>query len=768
MAYTIGIVLEVRGERWRVARVARSGTCTVLTLDGRERANARTRLRVIDPFDRPRRIAAGRLRRRPRRAVLEAALLAAVSHRRIDGLWTAAGASIELWPYQLEPALAAIGGATRFLLADAVGLGKTIQAGLLLSELQERGWVEHALIVCPAGLRDTWALELRERFGIIATILDQPAIADRIASMPPGVSPWSGHAVAIASIDFVKRPEVLDAIEREPRDLLIVDEAHHLSPGTDRGAAVSALAARAPWCVLLSATPHSGDAAAFAYLCEIGSTGEPLTIFRRSRSDVGLTDSRHARFLAIRPTAGEATLLEGVDRYARAIWRARGHEDAAVRLLAITLARRAASSAAAIERSLVRRLALLTAEHDEPTQARLPWDDEDEDEVEPDAILAAPGLTNAAEERLALQRLIEWARLAGSSSKFGRLERLLNRIKEPVVVFTEYRDTLAALGSRLSQSLRVGVVHGALTRAERRCSVDAFNGGSIDVLVATDAAGEGLNLHHRCRLVVDIELPWNPLRLEQRVGRVDRLGQQRTVHAIRMFYPGTIEERVLEHLQLRRRRANEAVGRVVSEGDVARAVFETGALVDRRSPAIHSERITAAAEESLRAVRQREVQERCAAGASRCWSMAPRSRVLTIVHRSAIANVAGAPLGELVAARRVELTRPPAHRREWQRLIERLDASIRARALDARFAPAARTELERRIAAIRDRLSRQRAKEQQRSLFDGRADADALCQASLVAGMDAALARTLAAVFSPPDRDAAQTEMVAAWSERLP
>ncbi len=157
---------------------------------------------------------------------------------------------IELWPYQLEPSLAVIGGATRVLLADAVGLGKTIQAGLLLAELRERGWVEHALIVCPAGLRDTWARELRDRFGITATILDQPAIAERIASLPLGVNPWAGHAVAIASIDFIKRPEVIAAVDREPIDLLIADEAHHLAPGTDRGAVVSRLASRAPWLVL--------------------------------------------------------------------------------------------------------------------------------------------------------------------------------------------------------------------------------------------------------------------------------------------------------------------------------------------------------------------------------------------------------------------------------------------------------------------------------------------------------------------------------------
>ena len=283
MPYDAGTRLEVRGEEWRALRVRRSGDCTVLTLEGRGRANATRRLIVVEPFDRPRRVIDARLRRRPRRAVLRAALNAITSARRIDGLWTAAQSTIDLWPYQLEPALAMIDGATRVLLADAVGLGKTIQAALVLAELRERAWVERALIVCPAGLRETWARELRDRFNIAATILDQPAIADRIASLPPGVSPWTGHAVAIASIDFIKRPEVIAAVEREPIDLLIADEAHHLAPGTDRGAAVSTLTARAPWVVLVSATPHSGDTAAFDYLCDLGSTGDRIAIFRRGR-----------------------------------------------------------------------------------------------------------------------------------------------------------------------------------------------------------------------------------------------------------------------------------------------------------------------------------------------------------------------------------------------------------------------------------------------------------------------------------------------------
>ena len=188
---------------------------------------------------------------------------------------------------------------------------------MILSELRERGWVEHALIACPAGVRDTWARELRDRFGIAATVLDQSSIAERIASLPPGVSPWSGHAVAIASIDFVKRPEVLSAIDGEPIDLVIADEAHHLAPGTDRGAAMSRIASRAPWCILVSATPHSGDRAAFEYLTSMGADGEPIAIFRRHRRDVGLAVSRRVS-CSERPRHGRGSRATGRNRGLRA------------------------------------------------------------------------------------------------------------------------------------------------------------------------------------------------------------------------------------------------------------------------------------------------------------------------------------------------------------------------------------------------------------------------------------------------------------------
>src|SRR5206468_2764994 len=129
---------------------------------------------------------------------------------------------------------------------------------------------------------------------------------------------------------------------------------------------------------------------------------------------------------------------------------------------------------------------------------------------------------------------VEVAREAARhETKIARLVRLLEVLREPVVVFTEYRDTLLHLQRRLGFS--AAALHGGLTRDERSAALADFASGRRRVLLATDAAGEGLNLHQACRVVVNLELPWNPMRLEQRIGRVDRIGQRRTVHAFHLI-----------------------------------------------------------------------------------------------------------------------------------------------------------------------------------------------------------------------------------------
>ena len=200
-----------------------------------------------------------------------------LSNQFSEGQLCAAGrARIELLPHQLEPAIAlARGDGCRVLLADEVGLGKTIQAGLAIAELRTRGAADRVLIITPAGLREQWAGELSERFNLQADVVDFRAVARRMAALPYGVNPWTTWPIAIVSVDYVKRADVLPAVAACAWDVIVVDEAHGLAGDSDRHEAVAALAARAPYVVLLTATPHNGDVRAFRSLCAIG--GEPRT-----------------------------------------------------------------------------------------------------------------------------------------------------------------------------------------------------------------------------------------------------------------------------------------------------------------------------------------------------------------------------------------------------------------------------------------------------------------------------------------------------------
>jgi hypothetical protein len=162
------------------------------------------------------------------------------------------------------------------------------------------------------------------------------------------------------------------------------------------------------------------------------------------------------------------------------------------------------------------------------------------------------------ERRMLLALQAAAAATAGQETKVAALRRLLRRVHEPLVVFTEYRDTLAHLQASLGEPSLA--LHGGLSRDERLRVLEQFTAGTVRVLLATDAAGEGLNLHQACRLVVNLELPWNPMRLEQRIGRVDRIGQRRTVHVLHLIGRRTKEPQMLDRLQARLVQAGAEVG----------------------------------------------------------------------------------------------------------------------------------------------------------------------------------------------------------------
>ena len=766
-----GDVLRVREQCWTLARAESFDLCTILTLEGRGPDNAGRVFHAITPFDRVDTVPVDRPRRRKRRTVLRAAFASLAHERPACGLWTAADAHLDLHGYQLEPALAVLRGAPRVLLADAVGLGKTVQAGLILAELRARGLVDRALILCPAGLREAWVSELRDRFAIAATVLDYTAIAQGGHESRHGLNPWSVHPVIVASIDFVKRPEVMAAVEEAAFDLVIADEAHHLTPGSDRGHAVNRLAERVPWFVMVTATPHSGDHAAFNYLTALGSLGDPLVTFRRTRRDLGLRVDRRSRLLSVTPTIDETRLLRATDDYARAIWHARGQSDRAVQLVAITLTRRAASSAAGLAHTLARRRTLLSdPPPSAPTQAVLPWDEVDEDDGdELDERLARPGLPDAHAERRQLDALIELARRASAHpSKLHRLRRLLIRAREPAVVFTEYRDTLSAAADLLGPELRVGVIHGGVPAPMRQEVLRQFDAGGLDVLLATDTAGEGLNLHRRCRLVVDLELPWNPLRLEQRIGRVDRLGQQRRVHAVHLLHRGSIEDRVWQHMEQRRRRAGEALGDLaevagdsITEQDVARTVFDHVALPSSTRTTFATIRVDATSE-LARIACQRRWRAHMNSAFDRPVYCCPRRygrylwEAIALHERATFGATAG------LIERRIHATAVTIDRvrtvTDWQPLVAEVSraSSDQGPPLVWKW-PAVLA----RIATARQRLA-SAPPLHQASLFDRRAERLTHSRREVVAHLDTALARR-AESLRTVDWPAVQSRLVAFW-----
>jgi superfamily II DNA or RNA helicase len=562
-----GDLVVVRRARWRVVDVRACDRCHIVTLRGAAPPHAGVDRRVVAPFDVIEPIGRRQAPRAVRATVWRRACRALIAGAAPPGsLRAARSARVDLLPHQLEPALAVVRGlATRALLADEVGLGKTIQAGLVAAELLERGACERMLIVTPAGLRDQWARELAERFAIDAAVVDGPLLRRLAATLPVGLNPWQALPIAIASVDYLKRPEVLPAVDACVWDLVVVDEAHGVCGDSDRRAAVHALAARASFVLLLTATPHSGDHHAFASLCGIGAVDDtPLVVFRRSRADVGAGVRRRVHLLRVRASADERRMHALLARYGDTLRRERRREGLAVPLLALSvLHKRAFSSAWALAESVERRLAAL-AQHgaaDAGQQLALPLDDPSGDLVRADEPPAWPDdlrLADAAHERRLLAALLTTAREASAhETKLRRLAILLRRVREPAVVFTEYRDTLAHVRRRLMRPAIV--LHGGLARDERAAALDAFSKTANGVLLATDAAAEGLNLHQQCRLVVNLELPWNPMRLEQRVGRVDRIGQRRTVHAIHLVAADTGEMRVAERL---RKRLAAAAGEV--------------------------------------------------------------------------------------------------------------------------------------------------------------------------------------------------------------
>lgn len=475
-------------------------------------------------------------------------------------------------------------GDLNWLIADDVGLGKTIEVGLLLAALRQRRF-RRFLIIVPAGLTRQWEEELRDKF-----MMDDFVIYGETAK-PETPAQWRLYDRVIVSMDRAKHPNHLpNILQAEDWDLIIVDEAHRLSRhewgasynATERYQMAQALRPRTSAMLLLSGTPHQGKDDLFRGLLELlrpgrewrqrftGLRRDPSIlsslVIRNRKADV--TD-QHGNFIFrgktsttvdVLRTPAEVEFETALVQYLKEGYNASrlfGNRGLAIGFVMTTFRKLAASSIAAIERSLTRRAAKLRSQAMALTPGPTLHFDEDEGDarfVEADESITGDTTEFFAGELEVLEDLVRLARdLVPTDSKvvdlFGAVlpSILADNPERKVLIFTEYRTTQEVLVKGLVERFgpdKVTIIHGGQSMAERRAAVDRFN-EDCQFLVSTEAGGEGLNLHRRCNVMINFDLPWNPMRLVQRVGRLYRYGQQERVVVFNMKAANTLDQEIL-------------------------------------------------------------------------------------------------------------------------------------------------------------------------------------------------------------------------------
>ena len=521
-------------------------------------------------------------------------------------------------PHQIHALSRAISGdRVRYLLADEVGLGKTIEAGLVMRELKLRGLVRRILVVSPKGIATQWVAEMQTHFNEQFQLVlgDDIGTLQRLA---PGAdhrnSAWSMFDQVIVSLDSVKpmdkrRGWTAERVAEYNRsrfedlitagwDLVVVDEAHRLGGSTDQVARYKlgkGLAEAAPYVLLLSATPHQGKTDAFHRLMNlldddafpdmdsvsrervapyvirtekrkaIDADGKPLFKPRRTQMAPVAWESRHHL---------QQLLYEAVTDYVREGYnQALREKKRHIGFLMILMQRLVVSSTRAIRTTLERRLAALKdgeqqaslrlAELENGAEGSESPDDEmaelyDMDGQELLDELLKSHVSALQSEGSHVETLLEAAVRCEQAGPDAKAEALIEWIyklqaeeNEPdlkVLIFTEFVPTQQMLKEFLeARGISVVTLNGSMAMEERGAAQDAFR-KSHRVLVSTDAGGEGLNLQF-AHVIINYDIPWNPMRLEQRIGRVDRIGQPKTVQAINFVFEDSVEFRVREVLE---------------------------------------------------------------------------------------------------------------------------------------------------------------------------------------------------------------------------
>jgi SNF2 family DNA or RNA helicase len=521
-------------------------------------------------------------------------------------------------PHQIRALSRAIANdRVRYLLADEVGLGKTIEAGLIMRELKLRGLVKRTLVIAPKGLVSQWVSEMRFHFGETFQLVlpeDIKTLKRIVPVTGPGngekgnhdpealpANAWQMFSQVVVPMDSVKpldkrrgwtaaqvsehNRERFEDLISAGWDLVIVDEAHRLGGSTDQVARFKlgqGLSEAAPYFLMLSATPHQGKTDAFHRLVSLIDAQEFPDISSVTRERVQphviRTEKRRAidadgkplfkpRRTQLGPVSWEERhrnqqlLYEAVTEYVREGYnQAMREKRSYIGFLMILMQRLVVSSTSAIRTTLERRLDALAAPQEQltlfPTTTEEEWADLDgQEQID---VLLRTRLKALKNERAEVKLLLEAAARCEQIGPDAKAEALLDWLyrlqseeSDPelkVLVFTEFVPTQEMLRRFLTErGFSVVCLNGSMDMEERKRVQEAF-AKDVRILISTDAGGEGLNLQF-CHVVINYDIPWNPMRLEQRIGRVDRIGQAHAVRAVNFVFEGSVEHRVREVLE---------------------------------------------------------------------------------------------------------------------------------------------------------------------------------------------------------------------------
>lgn len=485
----------------------------------------------------------------------------------------------------------------RYILADEVGLGKTIEAGMIIRELKSRGLVSRILVVCPTGLVTQWASEMQEKFhekfqvilpsdfDTIRRLTDNDDVYgqfDQVISPMDSIKPIEKHAGWSEEKVEKYNEERIYSIINSGWDLIIIDEAHRVAGSSGEVARYklgNLLAQASPYLLLLSATPHNGKTEPFLRLIRLLDADAfpnaksivreqvaPFLIRTEKREAIDnngnlLFKNRITHFVTIswdERNNLQRELYEMVSSYVEKTYNKalrNRKKNMCLIFLLIIMQRMVTSSTAAIRQSLERRLNVLLEQR--TCVGNLREEDLDELNIEDGVEDALEAISLDMELEIEeLKQIISIAKQAQFQNQDAKVEPLLNEIDailsedrtQKVIIFTEFVATQTYLQELLvNRGYTVTILNGGMSIDERNAAMQEFK-TSTSIFISTDAGGEGLNLQF-ANIIINYDLPWNPMKIEQRCGRVDRIGQQRDVHIYNFIVGETVENRVREVLE---------------------------------------------------------------------------------------------------------------------------------------------------------------------------------------------------------------------------